>query len=328
MGHGSCPQDSDRTRPGRARRWAHPRCLAAAILALLLLLTGCWRKDDRRLTLEADGNFLSKKWAESSELYEQLVERRPNDGTLWFRLGTCRMRLKQYDKAIGAFSRAESLQFARGSSLYNLTIAYAQLGKPDEAIDALKRALTHGFEGLHLLKTEPLLSPIRSDARFQQIVTELDKVDRASRGATALNWWVGRWQVYPEQGGEPFAATVEREPVRSTIVVRWELPGRPMRVMFFHYFQDTDSWLQVYTGDNGEKVRRSGGREGYSLVLHRKVTLDGKQVEERLTIRPERRRGIRYLLERQGSGSGQWQTVANYLHVRPGTTTRPTTPLW
>lgn len=328
MGHGSCPQASDPAPTGRSGRGGLLPPLAAAVLALSLLQTGCWQKDDRRLTLEADGNFLSKRWAESSELYEQLVERKPGDGTLWFRLGICRLRLKQYEKAIDAFSTAERLRFARGSCLYNLTIAYAQVGKTDDAIDSLQRALTHGFDGLYLLKTEPLLAPIRSDTRFQQIVAKLDTVDRVSRGATALNWWIGRWQVHPEGGGEPLWATVEREPVRPTIVVRWELPGRPMRVMFFHYSQDSDRWWQVYTGDDGEKVRRTGQREEFGLVLYRRVNLDGKTGDERLTIRPERRRGIRYLLERRGPVSKEWRTVENYLHVRPGTTTRPTTPLW
>lgn len=53
---------------------------------------------------------------------------------------------------------------------YNIASALAQLGRPDESLDALDRALELGFDDLAHLQHDPDLEPIRGTERFEAIV--------------------------------------------------------------------------------------------------------------------------------------------------------------
>ena len=59
------------------------------------------------------------------------------------------------------------------SSLYQQAEVLAQWGENDEAITTLERAKAVGDLGLIYLATDPMLDPLRREARFATLTTTL-----------------------------------------------------------------------------------------------------------------------------------------------------------
>jgi tetratricopeptide (TPR) repeat protein len=57
---------------------------------------------------------------------------------------------------------------------YQYAEIFSQMNRPDQAFDALATALSARDPGLHYLRTDPLLDPIRDDARFRQLFNRLN----------------------------------------------------------------------------------------------------------------------------------------------------------
>jgi tetratricopeptide (TPR) repeat protein len=82
-----------------------------------------------------------------------------------------------YDK-LGRHADAEAelskLKAAGGdAAAYQFATIYAQWGDRDKALVAIETALRLRDPGLELLKTDPLLDPLRKEPRFQAIEREL-----------------------------------------------------------------------------------------------------------------------------------------------------------
>ena len=82
-----------------------------------------------------------------------------------------------YDK-LGRHADAETelskLKAAlRGAAAYQYATIYAQCGNRAKALEWLETALRLRDPGLVLLKTDPLLDPLRKEPRFQAIEREL-----------------------------------------------------------------------------------------------------------------------------------------------------------
>jgi beta-lactamase regulating signal transducer with metallopeptidase domain/Tfp pilus assembly protein PilF len=79
---------------------------------------------------------------------------------------------ERFEEAIELFGEALDQGYRPSASTYNIACGYARLGRTDEAIEWLERALDDGFDGGYLFKDSDL-DPIRSDAAFREL---LDRV--------------------------------------------------------------------------------------------------------------------------------------------------------
>jgi tetratricopeptide (TPR) repeat protein len=82
-----------------------------------------------------------------------------------------------YDK-LGRHADAEAqlakLKAAQGDAgAYQYALVYAQWGQRAKALEWLETALKLRDPGLEVLKTDPLLDPLREEPRFQAIEREL-----------------------------------------------------------------------------------------------------------------------------------------------------------
>jgi hypothetical protein len=59
------------------------------------------------------------------------------------------------------------------SAVYQYAEIYAQWGNPSKAVEELERALRLRDPGMHLVKTDFMLDPIRKEPRFQAVMQEL-----------------------------------------------------------------------------------------------------------------------------------------------------------
>ena len=78
-----------------------------------------------------------------------------------------------YIEAIEAFSHSIGLGYRQATAMYNVACGYALLNDKDNALFWLERSLAVGFDRTDLLKTDSDLDPLRSDARFKEIIQKV-----------------------------------------------------------------------------------------------------------------------------------------------------------
>ncbi|HXI90327.1 MAG TPA: tetratricopeptide repeat protein [Blastocatellia bacterium] len=95
------------------------------------------------------------------------------DGAYWFNRGYALHQADHYIEAIEAFSHSIGLGYRQATAMYNVACGYALLNDKDNALFWLQRSLAVGFDRTDLLKTDSDLDPLRSDARFKEIVQKV-----------------------------------------------------------------------------------------------------------------------------------------------------------
>lgn len=90
------------------------------------------------------------------------------------------MSLNRNEDAIKTYEKAFEVGIppganTRGLAYYNMAYAYVRLKKNDKAFEMLNKTIDEGFVDRQTFETDTDLTPIRSDARFQQILARLPK---------------------------------------------------------------------------------------------------------------------------------------------------------
>jgi transcriptional regulator GlxA family with amidase domain len=109
----------------------------------------------------------------AARAWRALTDADPANGFAWFRMGSALLSLKQFDNAVAASTRAAEFAEVRGRALYNIACARALQGRPDDALEALARAVDAGFRQRWALEGDEDLASIRSTPRFQEILAKI-----------------------------------------------------------------------------------------------------------------------------------------------------------
>ncbi len=92
------------------------------------------------------------------------------------------LKAKDYEKAADICRRQAALGVPdRGNAQYNLACALAQLGKKDDALAALDKAVEQGFLDSDHMKQDADLESLRSDGRFDKIALKADTARTEAR---------------------------------------------------------------------------------------------------------------------------------------------------
>ena len=106
-------------------------------------------------------------------IYREMIAKDKADAEAWLNLGRLQHRNKSYADAIQSFDEAAKGTAQRSVALYNLACAYALIGKKEDAIDAVGRAIEAGMRAKGLYQSDQDLATIRDDARFQKLIANL-----------------------------------------------------------------------------------------------------------------------------------------------------------
>jgi tetratricopeptide (TPR) repeat protein len=108
--------------------------------------------------------------------FEQLRRSSSRDGDQWYRVGSRLIRLRDFDRAVVALSRAVDHLGHRGASAkYNLACTYALAGDLEPGLRWLEQSVNAGFDDNNKLRDDPDLANLRRDPRFKKI-QELSRV--------------------------------------------------------------------------------------------------------------------------------------------------------
>jgi serine/threonine protein kinase/Flp pilus assembly protein TadD len=112
---------------------------------------------------------------EASDLATRLVQGRQGSGDAWSTLAVIMARRKDRKAALDAVRRA--VELGEGSShfhhaMYNIAVAYAQLGDSADAMRWLDRTAVEGLPCTPLFEHDPYLDPLRGLPRFQTFLRD------------------------------------------------------------------------------------------------------------------------------------------------------------
>lgn len=147
--------------------------------------------------------FQSQDWAAAEMGYSQLVEKEPENGLAWYRLGYARHALGKYESALEAHAKAAELPHAgKTTAAYNAACATSLLGRVDDSLTWLNQAVAGGFWNGNLLESDADLARLREDERFWPVRNALvakvryrSLIPAGPGDARQFDFWLGEWDA-------------------------------------------------------------------------------------------------------------------------------------
>ncbi len=189
-------------------------CVFAILIALPVGHVFAYPPDP---TPEARALMRESKYAEAAKKLEAYLATNRFDGRAWSSLAECLHSSKQYEPAIEAGKKAIETGFNQTGQIYNIACGYALLGKKDDAIAWLKKALDAGFPEQETLENDEDMESLRADPRFIQLTGLKPPAGLISdkQWEWDLNFFVRRmeqmhWSLYAKVSKETFLSEVDR----------------------------------------------------------------------------------------------------------------------
>ncbi len=239
-----------------------------------------------------DAAFSQMDHEKAAESYRKVVLDDPNNGKVWYRLGTSLHSMRKFSEAIPCFKRAVDLKYSVHFSHYNLACSYAMAGQTEEALVSLDKAVKSGYTMTDSITTDVDLESIRNTARFAELMRWADKPVQQFSEGRKLEGMRGAWDVATSDGR---AGTLTANVGSKGYAIRLDLFVDGLRVAYFLvYFVAHENEWRVAGADAGGAVY-----EGAALVQDGSLVCVGKQMAE------GKKEEVRMRVSVEGSQNGQ-----------------------
>lgn len=208
------------------------------------------------MSADANAAYQDKNWEKSEPLYEQLVQAHPESFRYWYRLGVCRRKRQEYEKAIEAFQKAQALGTPPPVVGYDMAATYATMGQPEKALERLTEAVKQGYAQPDQMSSDPDLQAIRQDPRF------LGLLEQAKRNQTPcayipenrqFDFWLGDWDVVTtKESASVGTSHIEKAVGDCVIWENWTSLGTGYTGKSYNiYNADLKRWEQFWVDNAG-----------------------------------------------------------------------------
>lgn len=301
--------------------------VAIAIAVLTAPLALAQPQGPQADTAAGDAAFQGEDYAGAVAAYRRALAAGLNHSLLHFRLGYSLHVTGHHEEALTHHRAAAHITHPalRIDALYNAACASALLGRPDEAIGWLERAVDAGFRDLAQVGKDTDLDSIRNDARFKAIVEGIGKAPRLSEW---MDFFVGDWScVEPDGGAEILTLKVERPLEGSHTLVSTSVQsprtGQPAAATP-HWagalYPDAQSrtWTWTYADGIGTRMEFKGERAGKGMrFTGRQRSAAGEGAHVRLTLTPQDDGSVTETAEVSEDGAA-WRTHHESRYVKRG----------
>jgi len=104
--------------------------------------------------------------------YERLLDGRPDFVDALVALGEAYTRRGLYEKGLAVDLKLTQLKGDDPVVWYNLACSYALLKRPEDALAALERAITLGYDDVEWLLRDPDLASLRHSPKLRQLLDQ------------------------------------------------------------------------------------------------------------------------------------------------------------
>lgn len=129
--------------------------------------------------MEKDKKTRRKKKVRSDfeiRFYKKLLERKPDFTDALHALGHVYTRRGLYEEGLEVDRRLSEIKPHDPIVFYNLACTYSLIGKIDEALKCLKKAIIFNYNDFSYLEEDPDLENLRKDPRYQDLRKKIIKL--------------------------------------------------------------------------------------------------------------------------------------------------------
>jgi len=107
--------------------------------------------------------------------YERLIKSNPHFIDVLTPLADAYTKVGEYQKGLKIDKKLAKLRKNDENVFYNLACSYALNRMPDEAFQALRKAISLGYTDFRHMRRDPDLNNIKADKRFKTLIESLKK---------------------------------------------------------------------------------------------------------------------------------------------------------
>lgn len=266
---------------------------------------------------EANRLYTEKDYKAALPLYRQLAIDSPKVGRYRYRLGVCRLKEGELDKAAADFAQAKGLGVPAGNVDYNLACVRARQGKTADALKSLEAAVTGGFSDPNQLKSDEDLASLHPEPRFKKVLEKLEFPLKGLPGGDAMDHWVGEWTVTfnGQFAGENSIKRVHRG---FGITEEWRQGGGEVHGQsLFAYDAGEKVWRHVWTNRDGWTVFRTGRPVKDGIYFEGVSAQPGQKNQKTREWITKRKDGtVRQLIEAQDGKTKKWTLIFDGIYTR------------
>jgi hypothetical protein len=276
------------------------------------------------LAAQADAAYQARDWRGATLLYQRLAAEQPDGYLHWVRLGTCLHGIGENVQALTAYETAKSHGAPPSVVQYRVALTLASMGERERALLALTDAVRNGYGRPDLMRSDPDLASLRSDARFTPLIDQAERNQRPceySSESRQFDFWVGDWNVATTRELTP----VGRSHIERTIgdCVIWEnwtslgesgYSGKSYNV----YDVELKRWEQFWVDNQGGMIHFHGALVDGVMDFYTDAIpqADGKPLSRRLRFFALGADRVRQLSEGSSDGGKTWAVEYDFTYQR------------
>ncbi|MDB5227601.1 MAG: repeat-containing protein [Bacteroidota bacterium] len=290
---------------------------------VLLLILACVPAQSIFAQNVADSLYKVQQWEKAAAAYEKILQSNPKDrpGYQLNRLGQSYFNLQQYNKAIEAYKKAVLIN-GNPTVMYNIACAYNKISKKDSALVWLNKSADAGFTQYDGTMQDEDLKSLHADPDFKMITEKIKKNLMPCAyipEAHQFDFWIGDWKVYNPQGQQAGVSHIEQILGECVIFENWidYLGGKGKSINTYNTSEKY--WQQTWVDDKGaitEFINGSYTNDAMRFADSRAQSLNGKNIQRRLTFFNTNADEVRQLGEKSNDLGKTWQTEYDFKYIR------------
>lgn len=288
----------------------HIKYFIITVVSVLLISGSIFGQHKTPSLREAVQLLQSGEVEQAKTMLLEITKNQPGNGQAWFRLGSAYRQLKEYDKAVNAYKKADDLGIYPQFTRYNLACNYALSGEKAQAFEALDSAILAGFGNVKLLQSDSDLVSLRDDPQFKDILNRADKNARPCQyddNHRQLDFWLGRWTVYNPQGQQVGENIVERHLEGCMIQENWQGRFGSKGKSLNYYDPEIQAWRQQWVSSNGSVINYTGHLENGAMhYTGKNIGMDGSVKLSRMTLTLQDNGDVHQLIEQSNDNGETW----------------------
>jgi tetratricopeptide (TPR) repeat protein len=304
----------------------------AAWTAILLVVTAGAAADLRieaptplaSLAAQADAAYQARDWKSAAPLYQRLADAQPDGYVNWMRLGASLHGLGENAQALRAYETAKSRGAPASVVQYNVAVTLASMGEREKAVVALTDAVTQGHGRPDLMRSDPDLAGLRSDARFASLVAQAEKNQAPCEyraESRQFDFWVGDWNVVTTRELTPVGRShIERTIGNCVIWENWTSLGESGYTgkSYNIYNVDLKRWEQFWVDNGGDTIHFRGALVDGVMDFYTDpiAQADGKVLTRRLRFYNLGADRVRQFSQGSTDGGQTWAVEYDFTYQR------------
>ncbi len=258
-------------------------------------------------------------WQKAAALFDRIVKADPDDGESWYHLGSAYHHLENYQKAAGAYAKADSLNYLPAFTLYNAASVHSLMNRKDESIRLLQRAIDAGFRQVELLRTDSDFDSLRKDPRFQQLLSDLSEKTYPclhNPAYQAFDFWVGAWDVY-NQKGQKIGENIIRKDLKNCLILEnWTSAFGSSGKSMNYIDPGSGKWKQNWVDEHGQVIRYEGEIVDGAMVFKGfYIKSNGETELTRVRLEPQEDGTVHHVIQHSKDNGENWYTWFDGIYV-------------